>query len=105
MKTFLRWGLIVGGISVIVFIIGNFFFHFWPLYPIWGWKFHYFGPRMMIGFPFIGLLLIAVMGLILVRTLFQSSSIPSRSRNKELFFCPHCGRDLRHGESTSGGKQ
>jgi len=95
MKTFLRWGLIVLGVAVLVGIIYNIFFHIWPLYPFWGWRFHYFGPRMWPVFLFFGILILSVAGILIAGYFFKALRDSSISKKDELTFCPYCGKDLR----------
>jgi len=106
MKTFFRWGLIVAGIAVLVGIIynHNFFFHISPLYPFGGLRFHYFGPRIWPAFPLFGLLILSVAGILIAKYFFEALRDSSMPKKDELAFCPYCGRDLRNGEPTSGGK-
>ena len=100
MKTLFRWGLIVAGIAVLVGIIYNMFFHIRPFYPMWGWRYHYFGPRMWPVFPLFGLLILFVAGLLIAKYFFQALRDSSMPKKDELAFCPHCGKDLRQGKGN-----
>jgi hypothetical protein len=101
MKTFFRWGLIVAGIVVLVGIIYKIFFYVWPFYPMWGWRFHYFGPRMWPVFPFFGMLILIVAGILIAKCFFQALRDSSMPKKDELAFCPYCGKDLRKGKTIS----
>jgi len=101
MKNTIRWGLIVAGIAVVAFIVDRLFFHFWSLYPIWGWRFHYFGPRMWPIFPLFGLLILSVAGILIAKCFFQALRTLSMPQKDELSFCPYCGKDLRQGRTIS----
>jgi hypothetical protein len=98
MKTFFRWGLIVVGVAVLVY---NIFFHIWPLYPFWGWRVHYFGPRMWSAFPLFGLLILFVAGILIAKYFFQALRDSSMPKKDELASCPYCGKDLRQGRAIS----
>jgi hypothetical protein len=95
MKTFFRCGLIIAGIAVVAFIVDRLFFHFWPLYPFWGWRVHSFGPRIWPAFPLFGLLILAVAGILIAKYFFQALRDSSVPKKEELTFCPYCGKDLR----------
>ena len=101
MKTFFRWGLVVAGIAVVVLIFYQFFFHFGPLYPFWGWRFHYFGPRIWPVFPLFGMLILFVAGILIAKYFFQALRDSSISKKDELSFCPYCGKDLKQGRAIS----
>ena len=101
MKTFFRWGLIVAGGAVLVGIIYNIFFHIWPLYPFWGWRYHSFGPRIWPIFPFFGLLILAVAGILIAKYFLQALRDLSMPKKEELASCPYCGKDLRQGRAIS----
>jgi uncharacterized membrane protein len=94
MKTFFRWGLIVAGILVLVGTIYKVFFHIWPFYPMGGWRFHSFGPRMWPVFPLVGMLILVVAGILVAKYFFQALRDSSISRKDELTFCPYCGREI-----------
>jgi len=99
MKTFFRWGLIVLGVAVLVGIIYSFFFRIWLHYPIWGWRFHSFGPRIWPAFPLFGLLILSVAGILIAKYFFQALRGSSMPKKDELAFCPYCGKDLRKEEA------
>jgi len=101
MKTFFRWALIIAGIAVLVGIIYNIFFHTWSLHPFWGWKYHSFGPRIWPIFPFSGLLILAVAGILIAKYFFQALRDSSVSKKNELVFCPYCGKDLKQDRTIS----
>lgn len=105
MKTFFRWGLIVAGILVIVGIIYRVFFHIWPfylpLYPMWGWRYHYFGPRIWPAFPLLGLFILFVAGILIAKYFFQPLRNSSVSRKDDLTFCPYCGKELRQSRTVT----
>jgi H+/Cl- antiporter ClcA len=101
MKTFFRWGLIVAGIAVLAGIIYNIFLHIWPLHPFWGWRVHYFGPRIWPVFPLFGLLILFVAGILVAKYFFQALRDSSMPKKDELASCPYCGRDLRRGRAIS----
>ena len=95
----MRWGLVVAGIAVLVGVIYKVFFHVWPfyppLYPMWGWRYHSFGPRIWPIFPFFGLLVLFVAGILIAKYFFQALRDSSMPKKDELAFCPYCGKDLR----------
>ena len=101
MKTFFRWGLVVAGIAVLVGIIYNIFFHISPFYPMWGWRYHSFGPRIWPVFPLFGLLILIVAGILIAKYFFQALRDSSMPKKEELIFCPSCGKDL---SGIIGGK-
>jgi hypothetical protein len=94
MKTFFRWGLVVAGIAVLVGIIYNIFFHIWPFYSMWGWRYHYFGPRIWPVFPLFGMLILIVAGILVAKYFFQALRDSSMPKKDELIFCPYCGKGL-----------
>jgi len=102
MKTFFRWGLIVAGIVVVVGVIYGIFFHSWPFYPMWGWRYHSFGPRMWPVFPFFGMLILFVAGILIAKYFFQALRDSSISKKDELSFCPYCGKELEQGKIIPG---
>ena len=102
MKTFFRWGLIVAGIAVLVGVIYNIFFHIWPFYPFWGWKYSHFGPRIWPVFPVVGLLIMFVAGILIAKYFFQALKDSSLPKKDELAFCPFCGKDLTQDRAISG---
>jgi len=91
----MRWGLIVAGVAVLVGVIYKVFFHIWPFYPFWGWRYHSFGPRIWPVFPFFGILILFVAGILIAKYFFQALRDSSISKKDELTFCPYCGKDLR----------
>ncbi len=99
MKTFFRWGLIVAGILVVVGIIYKIFFHVWPFYPIpypmWGLRYHYFGPRIWPVFPFFGMLILIVAGILIAGYFFKALKDSSLSKKGEAIFCPYCGQEIK----------
>ena len=101
MKTLFRWGLIVVGVAVLVGIIYNIFFHIWPFYPMWGWRYHYFGPRIWPAFPLFAMLILFVAGILIAKYFFQALRDSSMPKKDELAFCPYCGKDLRQGRAIS----
>jgi len=101
MKTFFRWGLIVAGIGVLIGVIYNLFFHIWPFYPMGGFRDHYLGPRMWPVFPFLGMLILILAGILIAKCFFQAVRDSSLTRKDDLTFCPYCGKDLRQGKTIS----
>ena len=101
MNTFIRKGLTVAGIAAIVLIVYQFFFHFWPSYPAWGWNARFFGPRVFPAFPILGLVIVVGLGLAMVKLISQAFNSRPNPQKIELTFCPFCGRDLRWAESKS----
>jgi hypothetical protein len=101
MKTFFRWGLIVAGILVLVGVIYKVFFHFWPFYSMGGWRYHTFGLRMWPAFPFFGMLILMVAGILIAKYFFQALRDSSIFRKDELTFCPYCGKDLKQDRTIS----
>jgi len=99
MKTFFRWGLVVAGIVVLIGIIYKVFFHVWPfypsLYPMWGWRYHSFGPRIWQVFPFFGMLILIIAGILIARYFFKALRESPIFRKDELAFCPYCGKELK----------
>ncbi len=99
MKAFFRRGLIVAGIVVLIGIIYKVFFYVWPFYfsqyPMWGLRGHYFGPRMWSVFPFFGMLILIIAGILIAGYFFKALRNPSMSIKDEPTFCPYCGKDLR----------
>jgi hypothetical protein len=94
MSNSLRWILFLSGIVLVVGVIYGIFFHIWPFYPVWGWRYHSFGPRMWPVFPFFGMLILIVAGILVAKYFFQALRAPSLSKKDELTFCPNCGKDL-----------
>ena len=101
MKTFFRRGLIIAVIVVLVGIIYNIFFHTWPFYSMWGLRYHYFGPGMWPVFPFFGMLILFVAGILIAKYFFQALRDSSISTKDQLTFCPYCGKDLSQGKTIS----
>ncbi|MGQ9777812.1 MAG: hypothetical protein ACUVQ9_11455 [Thermodesulfobacteriota bacterium] len=99
MKTFFRWGLIVGGILVFVGIFYKIFFYVWPFYPMWGWRYHSFGPRMWPVFPFFGMLILIVTGILIAGYFFKALRSSSASKKDESAFCPYCGQETKRDKS------
>ncbi len=99
MKTFFRWGLVVAGIVIIVGIIYKVFFHVWPFYPslnpMWGWRYHTFGPRIWPVLPLLGMFILFVAGILVAKYFFQALKDSSVSQKDELTFCPYCGKKLK----------
>ena len=95
MKTFFRWGLVVAGIVIIIGLIYKVFFHIWPFYPMWGWRYHSFGPRIWPAFPFFGMLMLIVAGILIAGYFFKALKESSMSKKDELAFCPYCGKELK----------
>ncbi|MGB9629829.1 MAG: hypothetical protein ACPL6D_14330 [Thermodesulfobacteriota bacterium] len=99
MKTFFRWGLIVAGILVVAGVIYKVFFHVWPFYPpfypMWGWRYHYFGPRIWPVFPFFGMLILIVAGILIAGYFFKALRGSSVSKKDGAIFCPYCGREIK----------
>lgn len=96
MKTFFRWGLVVAVILVVVGIIYNIFFHVWPFYPMWGWRYHTFGPRIWPVFPFFGMLILIAAGILIAGYFLKALRDSSGSKKDESTFCPHCGQEIKH---------
>jgi hypothetical protein len=105
MKTFFRWGLIVTGIVIIVGIIYKLFSHIWPfypfVYPMWGWRYHSFGPRIWPIFPFFGMLILIIAGVLIAGYFFKTLRESTKFRKEDLTFCPYCGRELKSGEEIA----
>lgn len=101
MNTFIRRGLTVLGIAALALIAYQFFFQFWPYYPVWRWNFRYLGLRVFHGFPFLGLLVMVGLGFAMIKFILQMFNNRSGPQKMELTFCPFCGKDLRRAESKS----
>jgi len=67
----------------------------WPLHPSSGWRYSHIGPRMWPAFPFFGMLILIVAGILVAKYFFQALRDPSISKKDELTLCPYCGKDLR----------
>lgn len=103
MKTLFRWGLIVAGILVVVGIVYNIFFHVWPfypsLYPMWRWRYHSFGPRIWPIFPFFGMLILIVAGILIAGYFFKALKDSSLSKKDESAFCSYCRQEIKHSKT------
>jgi hypothetical protein len=99
MKTFVRFGLVaifVVGLILVFYYLG---LRFWPFYPMWGWRFHTFGPRIWPALPLFGLLILFVAGIVIAKYFFEDLRNSSMPEKDELTFCPYCGKDLKHGRA------
>jgi len=101
MKNSMRWSLILAGIIALLLITYYLGFRFWPLYPMWGWRYHYFGPKIFLAFPLLGLLIMFAIGFVIFKFIFLSSGTSSASRKGKWAFCPFCGGGLT---GITGGK-
>jgi hypothetical protein len=101
MKNTMRWGFFFAGIGILFLFIYYFFFPFWPLHPSFGWRFHYFGPRIWPISPLFGLLILFVAGILIAKYFFQALRDASMPKKDELASCPYCGKDLRQGRAIS----
>ena len=101
MKTVMRWGFFIAGLGILFLFVYYFFFPFWPLHPSFGWRFHYFDPRMWPVFPFFGMLILIVAGILIAKYFFQALRDSSISKKDDLTFCPYCGKDLSQGKTIS----
>jgi hypothetical protein len=101
MKNSMRWSLVLAGIIVLFLITYYLGFRFWPLYPMWGWRFHSFGPRIWPVFPLFGLLILFVAGILIAKYFFQALRDALMPKKDELASCPYCGKDLRQGRAIS----
>lgn len=101
MKNVMRWGFFIAGIGILFLFFYYFFFPFWPFHSSLGWRFHYFGPRIWPIFPFFGLLILSVAGILIAKCFFQALRESSMLRRDELAFCPYCGKDLRKEKAIS----
>ena len=101
MKKFVRVGLAAIFIVGIIWVFYYFGFRFFPFYLFWGWGVHYFGhgPRMGPVFPFFGMLILILAGILVAKYFFQALRDSSISKKDDLIFCPYCGRDLRQGKT------
>lgn len=99
MKTFFRWGLVVAGILVVIGVIYGIFFHSWPFYPMCGWRYHSFGPRMWPVFPFFGTLILIIAGVLIAGYFIKALRDSSISKKDESAFCPYCGQELKHSKT------
>lgn len=102
MKTFWRWGLVVAGLAVLVGIIYNIFFHLWPFYPMWGWRFHYFGPKIWPIFPFFGMLMLILGGILILNSIFRPKGATVSKERRRSFF-PFWGSDLKASLANTRG--
>jgi len=100
MKNTVRWGFFIAGIGIIFLFFYYFLFPFWPLNSSLGWRVHSFGPRIWPVFPFFGILILFVAGLLIAKYFFQALRDSSISKKDELTFCPYCGKDLRLGKNN-----
>jgi hypothetical protein len=101
MKTVMRWGFFIAG-SSILFLSGYYLvFPFWPLHFSFGWRYSHIGPRMWPFFPFLGMLILFVAGILIAKYFFQALRDSSISKREELTFCPYCGKDLKQGKSNN----
>ena len=101
MKNFMRFGLVaifIVGLILVIYYLG---LRFWPFYPMWGLRYHYFSPRMWPVFPLFGLLVLFVTGIVIAKYFFQALRDSSMSKKDGLAFCPYCGKDLRQGRAIS----
>ena len=104
MKTFGRFGLVaifIVGLILTIYYLG---LRFWPFYPMGGWRFHSFGPRMWPAFPLFGMLILVVAGILVAKYFFQAlrdSSISKREESTFCAYCPYCGKDLKLGRAVS----
>ena len=101
MKNSVRFGLVAIFIVGLILVIYYFGLRFGPFYPTWGWRFHYVGPRIWPVFPFLGMLILIVAGLLIAKYFFQALRDSSISKKEELTFCPYCGKELRQGRAIS----
>lgn len=99
MKASVRWVLFLAGIVVLILCVHYFLVPSWASYPMTGWGFHRFGPRIFPWSSFIGLLTILVIGFVLYKLLFPSSG--SQGTKEEENLCPHCGQKLQQSEPDS----
>jgi len=99
MKNTMRWGFFVAGIAILFIFFYYLVFPFWPIYPSMAWRTHYFGPRMWPVFPFFGMLILMVAGILIAKYFFQALRDSSMPRKDERSFCPYCGKDLRQGKA------
>lgn len=104
MKNALRWMLFLVGIVVLVLGVHYFLVPYFPLpfrssYPMIGWGFHRFGPRMFLWDSFLGLLAIIGIGFLLYKLIFPSSG--SQATKEKENFCPCCGREFQQDEEIS----
>jgi len=99
MKNVMRWGFFIAGIGILFLFFYYFFFPFWPLHSSLGWRVHYFGPRIWPIFPFFGLLILIVAGILIAKYFFRALKESSISKKDELAFCPYCGKDLKQGKT------
>jgi len=95
MKNTMRWGFFIAGIGILFLFFYYFFFPFWPLHSSLGWRYSHIGPRMWSVFPFFGMLILIVAGILIAKYFFQALRDSSISKKDELTFCPYCGKGLR----------
>ena len=95
MKNVMRSGFFIAGLGILFLFVYYFFFYFWPLHSPFDVRFHYFGPRMWPVFPFFGMLILIVAGILIAKCFFQALRNSSISRKDDLTFCPYCGKDLK----------
>lgn len=101
MKNTMRWGFFIAGIGILFLFFYYFFFPFGPLHSSLDWRVQSFGPRIWPIFPFFGLLILIVAGILVAKYFFQALRDLSMPRKDEQSFCPHCGKDLRQGRAIS----
>ena len=85
-------------------VVYSIFSHFWPFYPMrypmWGWRYHSFGPRMWPVLPFFGMLILIIAGVLIAGYFFKTLRASSDSRKDESSFCPYCGQEVKRGRTT-----
>ena len=91
MKNSMRWGFSLVEIAILFLFFYYFFFPSWLLYSSFGWRVHYFGPRMWSAFPFFGMAILIVAGILIAKYFFQALRDSSISEKDELSFYPYCG--------------
>jgi len=95
MKNTIRWGFFLAGIGILFLFFYYFILPFWSLHSSSGWRYSHIGPRMWPAFPFFGMLILIVAGILVAKYFFQALRDPSISKKDELTLCPYCGKDLR----------
>jgi nitrate reductase gamma subunit len=99
MKASRRWLLFLGGVVVLFLGIHYLLVPSWASYPMIGWGFHRFGPRIFPWGSFIGLLAIIGSGFLLYKLIFPLSG--SQATKEKENFCPCCGREFPQNEEIS----
>jgi hypothetical protein len=99
MKTSVRWVLFLAGIVVLILCVHYLLVPSWASYPMIGWGFHRFGPRIFPWGSFIGLLTILIIGFVLYKLIFPPSG--SQATKEKENFCPCCGREFQQNEQIS----